>query len=60
MHDNEAASLAISKDGKHIVSGSWDNTLQVQKTETERCLGEPLGGHSGLVTSVAIINNGRY
>jgi WD40 repeat protein len=40
-------SVAFSQDGKHIVSGSEDNTIRVWDAETGDVVSGPFEGHSG-------------
>ena len=35
-HSNVVASVAYSPDGKHIVSGSWDDTVKVRDAQTRK------------------------
>ncbi|KAI1073548.1 ubiquitin homeostasis protein lub1 [Whalleya microplaca] len=56
-HARNICSLAIAPSGKHIVSGSWDNTARiwsVEKWETEIIL----NGHEGAVWDVLPLSNG--
>jgi WD40 repeat protein len=52
-------SVAFSTDGKRIVSGSYDQTIQVWDTKKLEQIGNPLSGHSSWVTSVAFSSDGR-
>ncbi|EAU93494.2 NB-ARC [Coprinopsis cinerea okayama7 len=45
-------------DGTLLASGSWDNTIRLWNPQTGEALGEPLQGHSVVVTSVAFSPNG--
>ncbi|MEY2859317.1 MAG: hypothetical protein RLZZ74_3630, partial [Cyanobacteriota bacterium] len=62
-HVDEVWSVAISKDGKYIVSGSADRTVKLWDVKNEN---EPLqtfrgeGGHLEEVLSVAISDDGKY
>jgi WD40 repeat protein len=58
-HTDSVNSVAISLDGRHIVSGSNDTTVQVWDMETGQPSGAPLEGHTGFVQSVAIPPNGK-
>jgi WD40 repeat protein len=51
---NTVTSVAVSPDGRRIVSGSWDNTLRLWNPNTGQQIGTPVIGHSGWVSSVAI------
>src|SRR6267154_4011550 len=52
-------SAAFSPDGKHIVSGSRDNTIRLWDAETGEPLRPPLNGHENIVYSVAFSPDGR-
>ncbi|KAI5116961.1 hypothetical protein M0805_001365 [Coniferiporia weirii] len=52
--------VAYSPDGKHVVSGSYDNTLRIWDAHTSDAVGEPLTGHLSWVTSVAYAPDGRH
>lgn len=51
-HADSVSSVAISRDGNRIVSGSYDKI--VWDMETREAVGTPLEGHTGYVRSVAI------
>ena len=53
-------SVAYSPDGRHIISGSWDNAIRIWDAETGAAVGKPLEGHSGGVESVAYSPDGRH
>ena len=58
-HTHEVTSITLSPDGRHIVSGSDDNTLRVWDFGTGRCL-NTLQGHTKEVYSVALSPDGRH
>jgi WD40 repeat protein len=49
--------VAFSPDGKRIASGSWDKTVRMWDADSGHPFGQPLTGHSGQVTSVALSLN---
>ena len=53
-------SVAFSPDGRHIVSGSRDDTIQVWDAQTGAQVGNPLQGHTDSVKSVAFSPDGRH
>ncbi|KAJ6566194.1 WD40-repeat-containing domain protein [Mycena capillaripes] len=53
-------SVAFSPDGKHIVSGSVDNTIRIWDLDSGKALGEPLTGHTDAVTSVGFSPDSKY
>jgi WD40 repeat protein len=58
-HSDVVMSVAFSPNGKQVVSGSWDRTVQLWDTAT---IGAPLKipkGHSSWVTSVAFSPDGK-
>ena len=57
-HSISVESVAISPDGKTIVSGSYDNTIKIWDNQSGECL-NTLEGHSGYVSSVAISPDGK-
>ncbi|KAJ6571391.1 WD40-repeat-containing domain protein [Mycena capillaripes] len=59
-HTNAVNSIACSPDGRHILSGSSDNTLRIWDAESGEELGQPLEGHTGWVNSVAFSADGKY
>ena len=58
-HTDWVTSVAFSPDGKHIVSGSWDKSVQVWDALTGGKLKE-LKGHTNLVTLVAFSPDGNH
>ena len=59
-HTEWVNSVAFSPDGRHIVSGSEDQTIQVWDAQTGGQVGNPLQGHTKLVKSVAFSPDGRH
>ncbi|MFX0574501.1 TIR domain-containing protein [Nocardia nepalensis] len=51
--------VAISPDGRRIVTGGSDKTVRLWDAETGRPIGQPLIGHSNAVDSVAFSPDGR-
>ena len=51
-HSGTVMSVAISPDGRRVVSGSKDKTLKVWDIETGECMAT-LEGHSGIVRRAA-------
>ena len=58
-HTDEVTSVAFSPDGKRIVTGSDDKTVQVWDAATGQPVGPPLKGHTDAVTSVAFSPDGK-
>ena len=59
-HTSSVSSVAFSPDGRHIVSGSQDYTIQVWDAQTGAQVGNPLEGHTKSVNSVAFSPDGRH
>ena len=51
--------MAISVDGERTVSGSDDLAVRIWDMGIGQCVGEPLRGHGGLMSSVAISGDGQ-
>jgi WD40 repeat protein len=56
---NYVSSIAVSRDGRRIVSGSTDHTIQIWDAETATPIGSPLKGHRDAVDGVAFSANGE-
>ena len=59
-HTDLVNSVAFSPDGRHIVSGSLDQTIQVWDAQTGGQVGNPFQGHTESVNSVAFSPDGRH
>ena len=58
-HEGRVTSVAISADGRTLVSGSWDKTVRCWDVESATRIGEPFRGHEHSVESVGISADGR-
>ncbi|WP_448546111.1 NB-ARC domain-containing protein, partial [Roseiflexus sp.] len=58
-HTGSVEAVAVSPDGRFIVSGSWDNTLKVWDTDSGHLL-RSLEGHTSGVYAVAVSPDGRF
>ena len=58
-HADEVHSVAFSRDGKILASGSLDGTVRLWDAATHRQIGSPLTGHTGGVNSVAFSPDGK-
>ena len=59
-HTSSVNSVAFSSDGRHIVSGSYDHTIQVWDAQTGHQVCNPIQGHTDCVKSVAFSPDGRH
>jgi WD40 repeat protein len=58
-HTGGVNAVAVSPDGRFIVSGSEDRTVKVWELESGRLL-RSLEGHTGGVRAVAVSPDGRF
>ena len=58
-HTDDISSIAYSPDGKYIVTGSWDNTVIIQKNDTTAELVQTLLDFSGAVKTMAFSRDGH-
>jgi len=59
-HQGSVTAVAVTPDGKRIVSGSDDHTIRVWDLETGAAIGGPIEGHKNLVTAVAVTPDGKH
>ena len=57
-HSLILSSVCFSPDGRHVASGSWDNTIRVWNSQNGLPALEPLEGHSSAVFSVRYSHDG--
>jgi WD40 repeat protein len=58
-HTRAVTACAVTPDGRHVVSASYDKTLKVWELTTGRALAT-LAGHTSEVTACAVTPNGRH
>jgi WD40 repeat protein len=58
-HLGAVTALAVSRDGRHILSGSADWTLKLWEVATGQCL-RTLEGHASAITAVCLSADGRH
>jgi WD40 repeat protein len=59
-HFGTVTSVAISKDGKYIISGSYDGRVNVWDIDTQEHIIGMTGGKSNHILAIAISNDGKY
>jgi WD40 repeat protein len=59
FHEAAVRSVSYSPDGKHIVSGSYDYTVQIWDVKTGAPIGKALQGHEAKVNSVGYSPDGK-
>ena len=59
-HTDYVVTVAFSPDGRHIVSGSNDSTIQLWDAQTSGQMGNPHQGNTDSVNSVAFSLDGRH
>ena len=57
-HSSSVISVALSKDGQRVVSGSDDKTVKIWDATSGECV-STLEGHSSVVMSVALSEDGQ-
>ncbi|KAE9405675.1 hypothetical protein BT96DRAFT_314240 [Gymnopus androsaceus JB14] len=58
-HAEFVESVAISSDGKRVVSGSYDKTIRIWNAETGEQVVKPILGHTSWVRSVGFSSDGK-
>ena len=58
-HANAVEAVAISSNGRVVLSGSQDTTLRLWNFSNGRCM-KVFHGHVGQVTAVALSQNGQF
>ncbi len=57
-HTNAVSAVAVSRDGKLLVSASWDQTIALYNLRTGKLLGR-LSGHTAPVLAIALSSDGQ-
>jgi WD40 repeat protein len=58
-HTDSVYAVAVTPDGKHAISGSWDNTLRIWDIESGEEI-QTLEGHTSEITAVAVTPDGKH
>ncbi|KAG1775933.1 hypothetical protein EV702DRAFT_1279634, partial [Suillus placidus] len=59
LHADKVSVVAFFKDGRRVVTGSWDYTLRICDIQKGVVVGGPFVGHSNKVFSVAVSPDDR-
>jgi WD40 repeat protein len=59
-HKNVISAIAVSPDGKHVATASWDETIHIWDLSTGKRICNPLRGHSSWVHAVSYSPSGNY
>ena len=59
-HADAMWSVALLLDGKYVVSGSADRTIQIWDINTGKTVSDPFKGHTDIVCSVTFLPNGKH
>ena len=54
------AAADFSADGKHIVTGSWDNSAKIWDIKSGQAVKKLIGGHSGYINSAVFSSDSQY
>lgn len=57
-HVDAVSALAISRDGSHLFSASWDRTFKVWQTSDFRCLESVRNAHDDAINAIVLSNGG--
>ncbi|MFM6724088.1 MAG: WD40 repeat domain-containing protein [Dolichospermum sp.] len=57
-HSDWVRAIAVTPDGKTVISGSWDNTIKIWDLETRKEK-FTFKGHSGWVKAIAVTPDGK-
>jgi WD40 repeat protein len=58
-HSSGVYSVAFSRDGQRVVSGSWDKTIRLWDYATGALQQQKLDGHTHMANSIDISSDGR-
>ena len=58
-HSAPVTSVCLSKDGRRVLSGSWDHTIRLWEVSSGRCI-RVFKGHTDHVESVCLSADGRW
>lgn len=58
-HVDTVSALALSQDGAHLYSASWDRTFKVWRTKDFRCVESVAGAHDDAINAIALSEDGH-